>query len=410
MKKTFKIIIISASVVFIFGFFIFTKGFAGGGIEYDVSGYAWSENIGLISFNSSNTGASIDYGVKVEAGMGLFSGYAWSENIGWITFNQADLSGCPSGACEARLDLNTYAVSGWARAYRAIAQEGEALGNWDGWIKLNGINYGVFLNTSSGPPYEFEGWAYGGDDSQEEATTGWISFNCSNTGVCGSSDYKVLTGISLNSSPVASIECDPLSCEVFYRDILVFENQSSDPDGASDIIKSEWYIKEQGQPDDAYVLKSSCVTDPILCDYTRQLDITCGLYTLKLYVEDQSGDSSVATKDFQIKEDVKADFMCSLDNLVWESCTGFIITEGETIYLKDTSIPRSGYALNSWSWEMNEVPFGGNDPNPSTMALVGEMDIKLDIIDEGGRTDSKTYTIEGEMLRHSPKWKEVSPF
>jgi len=225
MKKVFKIIIIFC-VALIFGFFDFKILAADPIPSYNVSGYAWSENIGLISFNSSNTGASIDYGVNADAETGIFSGYAWSESIGWITFNQADLSGCPSGTCEAKLDLNTYEAFGWARAYRAIVQEGESLGDWDGWIKLDGVNYGVTLNTSVGPPYEFEGWAYGGDDSDETATIGWISFNCSNTGVCGTSDYKVLTGVSLNKSPVASIVCNPPSCEVFYRDILIFENES----------------------------------------------------------------------------------------------------------------------------------------------------------------------------------------
>ena len=413
IKNPFKIIIFSC-IVFVFGFLFFVEGFGGAAIpEYNVSGYAWSENIGLISFNSSNTGASINYGVSVDAETGIFSGYAWSENIGWITFNQADLSGCPSGNCETKLDLNTYEVSGWARAYRAIVPEGESLGDWDGWIKFDGTNYGVSLNTSVGPPYEFEGWAYGGDDFAEEATIGWISFNCSNRGVCetpGILDYKVLTGISLNKSPVASIVCNPLGCEVFYKDLLIFENESSDPDGESDIIKSEWYVKERSEPDTSYVLKSSCTSDPILCKYTCQTDITYGLYTVALYVEDLSGKSSIATQDFTIKEDIEADFRCSVDNVIWESCEGFAITEGETVYFQDTSIPRTGHAINSWAWSMNGIPFGGNSANASVIALVGDMDIKLNIVDDGGRADSKTYIIEGEMLHHSPKWQEISPF
>ncbi|MEA3344504.1 MAG: hypothetical protein U9Q16_02400 [Patescibacteria group bacterium] len=413
MKKQFQIIIIFC-VVSIFGFFDFAIFAAESvGSDYDVSGYAYSENIGLLSFNSSNTGASINYGVSVDAETGIFSGYAWSENIGWITFNQADLTGCPSGTCETRLDLDTYEVSGWARAYRAIAPEGEYLGGWDGWIKLNGSNYGVTLNTSVGPPYEFEGWAYGGDDSDDTATIGWISFNCSNTGVCetpGYLDYKVLTGISLNKSPVASIACNPLGCEVFYRDILIFENHSTDTDGESDIIKSEWYVKEQGQPDSSYVLKQSCTSAPILCDYTRQLEITAGLYTVALYIQDQEGADSTDYKDFTIKEDIDADFECSSDDIIWESCEGFTIMEGETIYFQDASVPRAGHAINSWAWTMNGNSFGANSPNSSVIALVGDMDIKLDIVDDGGRADTETYTIEGEMIQHSPKYKEISPF
>jgi hypothetical protein len=64
-----------------------------------LSGYAWAENAGWISFscqnspstcaNTGNYGVIIgDYDVNVEhAGAGAFTGYAWGENIGWISFS-----------------------------------------------------------------------------------------------------------------------------------------------------------------------------------------------------------------------------------------------------------------------------------------------------------------------------------
>ena len=64
------------------------KVFAGS--EHNLSGWAWSENIGWISFNSTTGGGGVNYGVTV-ASNGRLSGYAWSENIGWITFNQVDV-------------------------------------------------------------------------------------------------------------------------------------------------------------------------------------------------------------------------------------------------------------------------------------------------------------------------------
>ncbi|MFA5042360.1 MAG: hypothetical protein WC507_02840 [Candidatus Paceibacterota bacterium] len=53
----------------------------------NLSGWAWSENYGWISFSSSTDDSIYDYGVKVSTSTGEFDGYAWSENIGWISFN-----------------------------------------------------------------------------------------------------------------------------------------------------------------------------------------------------------------------------------------------------------------------------------------------------------------------------------
>jgi len=103
----------------------------------NVSGFAWSENIGWISANCTDTSicGTSDYGVNI-AGDGTLSGYAWSEHIGWITFNEDDVAGCPSGPCKASVDLSCpaghCAVSGWARV---LAVDGD----WSGWIKLGGV-------------------------------------------------------------------------------------------------------------------------------------------------------------------------------------------------------------------------------------------------------------------------------
>ena len=56
----------------------------------NLSGWAWSESFGWISFASTTP---ITYGVTVATTTtanyqaGEFDGYAWSENIGWISFN-----------------------------------------------------------------------------------------------------------------------------------------------------------------------------------------------------------------------------------------------------------------------------------------------------------------------------------
>ena len=135
----------------------------------NVSGYAWSENIGWISMNSLDVPASPDYGVTVNT-LGTISGYAWSEHVGWISFDRGDLSGCPSGSCVAQLNRATGVVTGWARALSAVAA-GVNSGGWDGWISLSGTAldgapYGVAVDNSC----DWSGWAWG------SSVVGWIDF------------------------------------------------------------------------------------------------------------------------------------------------------------------------------------------------------------------------------------------
>ena len=180
MKKNFLILLITFFLAFLI------SGKASAGTEHNVAGWAWSENIGWISFNclNQNSCAKVNYGVNLDFQTKVFSGYAWSENIGWITFNESELSGCPQAPCRAWLGSDNK-VYGWAKA---LAGGGTGSGGWDGWIKLQGTNYGVALNPSTG---EFEGWAAGWDDTLEEAVVGWISFNCKNQNSCSNSNYKV---------------------------------------------------------------------------------------------------------------------------------------------------------------------------------------------------------------------------
>lgn len=177
------------------------------GTSNNISGWAWSENIGWISFNSIDcdidgdgtyegageaggpapagcpaTGTAFDYGVDVNITTGAFLGYAWSETIGWIKFDPTTTPPGEAVAAPATLDLGTNEVSGWARACAGSANpettcEGGTnpdSGGWDGWIKLRkdpadaGSDYGVNWNSGTG---EFEGWAWGSD------VVGWISFN-----------------------------------------------------------------------------------------------------------------------------------------------------------------------------------------------------------------------------------------
>lgn len=127
-----------------------------------LSGYAWSNNIGWISFSGSN------YGITVDTN-GKLSGYAWSDNIGWISANDSDLAGCPKTPCTAKLQSNN--LKGWLKVLSGGSSQS---GGWDGWISLsdNNPDYGPTLSNNI-----FSGYSWGSD------VVGWISWSGSGYGV-----------------------------------------------------------------------------------------------------------------------------------------------------------------------------------------------------------------------------------
>ncbi len=138
--------------------------FAFAGTQDNMSGYAWSDTIGWVSFNCTNdsTCGVVDYGVNKNAD-GTLTGYAWSQSVGWIQFG--GLSGFPngSGTQSSNAILNGNNLQGWIRAV--------ANGNgWDGWISLSGSGYGVTLSGTT-----YTGYAWGSD------VVGWLSFDAAGT-------------------------------------------------------------------------------------------------------------------------------------------------------------------------------------------------------------------------------------
>ncbi|MCF7865689.1 MAG: hypothetical protein K9M11_04255 [Candidatus Pacebacteria bacterium] len=124
-----------------------------------LSGYAWSENIGWISFK--------DGGVPVILqGDGSLVGYAWSENVGWVQFG--GLSGFPNTTYGTNAKIAGGKLTGWARVVSGVAPKSTAVdnrGGFDGWISLSGSNYGTTLTGT-----KFGGYAWASD------VVGWVDF------------------------------------------------------------------------------------------------------------------------------------------------------------------------------------------------------------------------------------------
>ena len=173
------------------------------GSEHNVSGWAWSANIGWVSFNCTNkqlcsitnqycavdsdcpvsetcsrdTCSTVNYGVNIDTATGNFSGYAWSSNIGWISFQETNppdsyafnancSSTCnASNNCTACYKIADQKAYGWAKIL--------TLGD-NGWLKMNDSwANGVTINPTSS---EFRGFAWNGNS--DGSGIGWLSFSC----------------------------------------------------------------------------------------------------------------------------------------------------------------------------------------------------------------------------------------
>ena len=168
--------------VLILGLMIVLIGFgatwkqAGATSLQNLIGWAWGgsssidgayQGIGWVSFNDTNIGSGGgSYGVNVPFTNGPLSGHAWSEHYGWISFDGTDLSGCNPGLSQATRDGNT--ITGGARilAIRDDLAVGNS-GGYDGCISLSGAGYGVIVTGT--PNILLSGYAWSSD-------LGWLDF------------------------------------------------------------------------------------------------------------------------------------------------------------------------------------------------------------------------------------------
>lgn len=119
--------------------------------------YAWGENCGWINFGTESGNVTVTDSAV--------TGYAWSPYYGWINLNPSTTS----KVLNSSGDLSGYA---WSEGM--------------GWIDFDGVSI-----DSNG---YFSGYA-------SSTISGRISFNCSNTSSCASSDFKVRTSWRSNSTP-----------------------------------------------------------------------------------------------------------------------------------------------------------------------------------------------------------------
>jgi hypothetical protein len=162
-----------------------------------LTGYAWSSNVGWISFNcaDSNTCDSSNYSVT-ENSDGSFSGFAWNSNIGWIEFNPSfrGPSSISNGSNPYPFGVKVVGsvLQGWARACSGTVNgdcnSATRTDGFDGWISFagnsagnnSGTSYGVTVSANSQNTYRsLKSFAWGSN------VIGWIDMSAGSSVVSG---------------------------------------------------------------------------------------------------------------------------------------------------------------------------------------------------------------------------------
>jgi hypothetical protein len=237
---------------------------------------------------------------------------------------------------------------------------------------------------------------------------------CDNNSVCSDIIGVQTFGYSFeekeNDSPEASFSCSQPGCYAYSgssNPVLQLINNSTDPNGIADIIRSEW-TSEGGMS------SASCV----YCDYTVQSPfLRPDDYEVTLTVEDASGATDSFSRTITILTDSVADFRCSLDGETWESCEGFRGVQKAEIYFIDDPLLETGdehysrpsqwaSSINSRTWRLNDVEFS-TSYNPSVMLNDRQNTVELTIVDDQGRSDTRVYTFSTKLPL--PTWKPIAP-
>lgn len=175
----------------------------------EVRGWAWSDNIGWVSFDSDDyDGVGQSYGVTMDS-EGKLSGYAWSLNLGWIKFDPAlyDSANCSSTSdCYGAklIDGTPKQLRGWARVCSVYVsgcsgtlRSSSELGGWNGWIRM----YNVTQDESSGG---FLGYAWG------DLNMGWLNLSPNFPG----GDCDSATQCCEGDTPATNPNCNVDNCPV----------------------------------------------------------------------------------------------------------------------------------------------------------------------------------------------------
>lgn len=185
-----------------------------------MSGWAWSSNIGWVNFRGTDSRGTPLYGVNVDPSTGALSGYAWSSNLGWLSFNSTDSRVCGTPAV---YNNSTKTFSGFA-----VFLSGKSrTDGWDGCVKLgnSGIYGWIVTNARKGS---------GNDQLSTDApnfawgstVVGWFkSYNLEISGNTNDTDVPFPVATSGDSCGLISVSWEPVTGASAYN---VYKSTSVD--------------------------------------------------------------------------------------------------------------------------------------------------------------------------------------
>lgn len=174
-----------------------------------LSGYAWNDTIGWISFNCYNHGnCSPSYQVSINTGTGDFSGYAWNDTVGWISFNCVNHSGCGVVNYLVNTDWRMQPTVGYLESATVDTQVvgGATLNSitWEGDPKVNDMSGNTYVgfqiataDSAAGP------WTFYGPGG---SSTDFYDTPCSGNSFVGGTGY---VGDGNGAPPAKPICVDP---------------------------------------------------------------------------------------------------------------------------------------------------------------------------------------------------------
>ncbi len=398
----------------------------------NIFGWAWSDNIGWISFNcvqsfcSENRTIRCDsdsdcsgtcefdtvdcsdtsnYGVSYNSSTRALSGYAWGDNIGWISFDREETGNPPedpyvSGGGPIAYYNADGTVTGWAKIINMSSDTG--------WIKFNHgrANPVTVLNN------EFLGWAWNGDDNGTPADTsddlgiGWISFNCANQSECGTSNYKTY----INNTPVASDLSAELSAPCGGGEISAILSWSYDDgdEGATDQYAYEIEVRSSGGAlvlDTGKVIASTNqkIMDSGL-DYNQTYD-----WQVKVW-DNYNLVSEWATAQFYTPDHEFPSAEFTWGPSAESQGTSFSPKALEDVYFASEATAYGGASIASTDWTFADaLPNASTTPNPGPVQFqsAGAKEVSLEVTDSDGYSCSLSQSITSQMSL--PIWEEIKP-
>lgn len=408
----------------------------------NMGGWAWSSNIGWVSFNCTNNPpgdscASSDFGVNLNTISNEVEGEAWSDNVGWLNFDAPNPGGRPS----ATFVPASGELRGWAR----FLSNG---GGWDGWLSLNAENcdadgdglsdgspvgcpvagtpladYNVRLSACT----NLEGFAWGGD------VVGWLNFD----------QVNLVGGLDLPPAPPGLVTVtDPDYCGASPQPRFTFNWDYVDPCGGD----PQSGVKIQILDHLGNLVFDSCTTDPRYDTCSghssqswaplygiKQLEYDRTIaggnpYRVQVQVFDSAGNSSgfSAPVEFEVipvhaYPSVGFDYTPSrpfidepvtFDSTIDDNGDGIPDThcylpggDGKTVDL-------GGCPLGGYVWNFD----GGVDTGAGTIqtpiAKFSTRDtyaVTLNVTDNEGYTCSDLQNVDIDVKFKIPDWREIAP-